>query len=134
MGYKNIRLYAEGLTGWKKTGLPLVKDDPMPRPEIPALTPSQLQQLPGDVFVLDVRLVAMYEEGHIKGSRNIPTDELSRRFREIPTGKKIVVVHYLGNPEWMPWGWFLKSKGYTDVMFLKGGMNAWEMDGLPSEK
>jgi 3-mercaptopyruvate sulfurtransferase SseA len=34
----------------------------------------------------------------------------------------------------VPVGWFLKSKGYNDVMMLKGGMNAWQKEGLPLEK
>jgi rhodanese-related sulfurtransferase len=34
----------------------------------------------------------------------------------------------------VPVGWFLKSKGYTDVTMLKGGMTAWQKEGLPLEK
>jgi 3-mercaptopyruvate sulfurtransferase SseA len=34
----------------------------------------------------------------------------------------------------MPIGWFLKSKGYKDVMMMKGGMNAWQKEGLPLKK
>lgn len=134
MGYRNIRLYAEGIAGWEKAGLPLNREKAIPRPEIPPLTPSQLQEQPGDAYLLDVRLEGMYKQGHIKGSRNIPVHLLTRRYQEIPTDKRVVVIDILGNPAWVPVGWFLKSKGYDDVMMLKGGMNAWQKEGLPLEK
>jgi hypothetical protein len=38
----------------------------MPRPEIPELTPSELQGKLGDVYLLDVRPVSMYQQGHNK--------------------------------------------------------------------
>jgi rhodanese-related sulfurtransferase len=134
LGYKNILLYSEGLAGWKKAGFPLEKDETIRRSEIPPLTLSELQGKLGDVYVLDIRPADMYEQGHVKGSRNIPFHLVSRRFREIPAGQKIVIVDVLGNPEYMPIGWFLKSKGYNDVIMLKGGMNAWQKEGLPLER
>ena len=42
-GYKNIRVYSEGIPGWVKAGYPLDKDETILRTEIPPLTPSQLQ-------------------------------------------------------------------------------------------
>jgi len=106
----------------------------MPRPEIPELTPSELQGKLGDVYLLDVRPVSMYQQGHIKGSHNISLCQISRRFREVPTDKKIVIVDFIGSGFHTAMGWFLKSKGYTDVMILKGGMVAWEQEGKPFEK
>jgi rhodanese-related sulfurtransferase len=106
----------------------------MPRSEIPALTQSELQGKLQDVYLLDIRSEEMYKEGHIKGSQHIPFNLISRRYQEIPKGKSIVVIDYLGNPAYMPIGWFLKSKGYNDVMMLKGGMSGWQKEGLPLEK
>jgi rhodanese-related sulfurtransferase len=134
LGYKNIQLYSEGLAGWKKAGLPLEKDETIPRSEIPLLTPSELQGKFEDAYLLDVRNEDMYKEGHIKGSWNIPFHLISRRFQEIPTGKRIIIIDLLGNPAWVPIGWFLKSKGYNEVMILEGGMNSWQKEGLPLEK
>ncbi len=61
-------------------------------------------------------------------------DVLSRRFQEIPADKRIVVIGFTGNTKWMPAAWFLKNKGYNDVMILKGGIKAWQEEGLPLEK
>ena len=134
MGYKNILLYAEGLAGWSKAGLPLVKDKDLPRPEIPLLAPSKVQEQLSDVYLVDYRPEVIYKQGHITGSHNIPSHQFSRRYQEIPMNKKIILVDVVGNPAWTPMGWFLKSKGYDDVMMLKGGMNAWQKEGLPLEK
>jgi rhodanese-related sulfurtransferase len=132
LGYKNIQVYSEGIPGWVKAGFPL--DKAIPRPEIPPLAPSQLQEKLGDAYLLDIRFEGLYKQGHIKGSRNIPIHLITRRFQEIPTGKRIIIIDLPGNPAWVPIGWFLKSKGYNDVMMLKGGMNAWQKEGLPLEK
>ena len=134
LGYENIRLYSEGIAGWVKAGYPLNKIEAIPRPDIPPLLPSQLQEKLEDAYLLDIRLAGLYKQGHIKGSQNIPIHLVARRFQEIPTGKRIVIIDVLGNPAWVPIGWFLKSKGYNDVMILKGGMNAWQKEGLALEK
>jgi rhodanese-related sulfurtransferase len=134
LGYTNVRLYAEGMAGWEKAGLPLERENAIPRVEIPPLSTSQVLAKLDGVYVLDIRLEGLYKDGHIKGSWNIPIHLVTSRFQEIPTGKTIVVVDIQGNPSWMPIGWFLKSKGYSDVMMLKGGMNAWVKEGLPLEK
>ena len=132
MGYKNVQVYSEGIPGWVKSGSPL--DKAIPRTEIPPLAPSQLQEKLEDAYLLDVRLEESYKQGHIKGSQNIPTRLISGRFQEIPTGKRITIITTSGNPEWVPAGWFLKSKGYNDLTMLKGGMNAWQKEGLPLEQ
>ncbi len=132
MGYKNVQVYSEGHQGWAKAGLPFDKE--IPRTEIPPLTASQLQKELEDAYLLDVRPEQSYQQGHIKGSRNIPAELISRRFQEIPTDKKIIVINDVGNPAWVPTGWFLKSKGYKEVMILKGGMDAWQKERLPLEK
>ncbi len=85
LGYKNVQVYAEGIPGWQKAGLPLDKDTP--RADIPSLAPSELQGKLQSAYLLDTRSEKSYGEGHIKGSRNIPMNGLSRRYQEIPTDK-----------------------------------------------
>jgi rhodanese-related sulfurtransferase len=134
LGYKNIMVYKDGIPEWGKAGHPLNKDQTVPRVDIPTLNPSQLKEMLGEVYVLDVRLEPSYKKGYIKGSKNIPIHLLSKRYAEVPKGKKVVIVDALGNPHYVPAGWFLKSKGYSDVNMLNGTMEAWEKEGLPLEK
>jgi rhodanese-related sulfurtransferase len=133
-GYKNVRLYAEGIPGWAKAGYPLNRDKAIPQVPIPALTPVELKARLNESYVLDIRLEQVFKQGHIKGSRNIPIHMVSRRYQEIPRDKTIIVIDILGNPDWAPIGWFLKDKGYPDVLMLRGGIGAWQKEGLPMEK
>lgn len=132
MGYKNIQVYAEGNPGWVKAGYPLNKV--LPRPDIPSLVPSQLQEKLEDAYLLDYRSEKAYKEGHIKGSRSIPLHLLSQRFQEIPADKRIITIDARGRTDWTPAAWFLKSKGFNDVGFLEGGIGAWQKERLPLEK
>ena len=117
-----------------KAGFPINKEKAIPKTEIPLLIPSALQEKQGDVYLLDIRYEEVFKQGHIKGSQNIPIHLIKRRFQEIPTDKRIIIIDLRGDPKWVPIGWFLKSRGYNDVMMLKGGMNAWQKEGLPLEK
>ncbi len=132
LGYKNIQVYAEGNPGWVKAGYPLNKV--LPRPDIPSLAPSQLQDKLESAYLLDYRSEKAYKEGHIKESRNIPLHQLSRRFQEIPADKRIITIDSRGRADWMPAAWFLKNKRYNNLMILKGGIEVWQKEGLPLEK
>jgi hydroxyacylglutathione hydrolase len=127
-------VFSEGIPGWKKAGYPLNTEKAYPRSEIPRLTPVQLQEKLGDVYLLDIRYERSYKRGFIKGSQNIPIYLLSRRVQEVPMGKTIIIVDSREIPTYISAGWFLKSKGHTDVLMLRGGIRAWMKEGLPVEK
>ena len=40
--------------------------------------------------IVDVRTKAEYAEGHIRGSLNIPLDQLSQNLNKLPTGKPVI--------------------------------------------
>ena len=44
----------------------------------------------GKVVVVDVRNQSIYDEGHIKGARLIPLDQIPSRAGELPKDKQIV--------------------------------------------
>ena len=56
------------------------------------VTPAELDTLlkNGKVFVVDVRNQAMYDTGHIPGSRLIPSGEILNHVDELPRDKMIV--------------------------------------------
>jgi rhodanese-related sulfurtransferase len=56
------------------------------------ITVVELQQLvsKGEAFVVDVRNDASYKQGHIKGARLIPTNQILQRADELPQDKVIV--------------------------------------------
>lgn len=40
--------------------------------------------------IVDVRTKGEYAEGHIRGSLNIPLDQLSQNLNKLPTGKPVI--------------------------------------------
>lgn len=87
-----------------------------------------------DVLVLDVRSAEEYvgDLGHIAGSINISTEDLSRRLNELKAYKKrfIVVVCRTDRRSMMA-AELLTKAGFADVAVLLGGMEQWDHIGLP---
>ena len=44
----------------------------------------------GNAVFVDTRAKAAYDSEHIKGAINMTTDDVEARYKEIPTGKKII--------------------------------------------
>lgn len=44
----------------------------------------------GNVVFVDTRAEATYKQEHIKGAINVPAEAMETRYKEIPTGKKII--------------------------------------------
>jgi 3-mercaptopyruvate sulfurtransferase SseA len=58
---------------------------------IPRITIREFESLKaGDVFVVDVRNQAAFDQGHIPGAKLIPVNEVATRIGEFPKDKKIV--------------------------------------------
>ena len=84
-----------------------------------------------NAFIVDLRNSELFNQGHITGSINIPFNNLSKRFNEIPeNNKSIVLVCDMGNVSPNA-GELLKKEGYKDLLILKGGVNEWKLQNLP---
>lgn len=76
------------------------------------------------LYLLDVREPEELADGAIAGSVNIPMRELERRIGEIPTDRDVVAICHLGQrSEYVVRR--LSAIGYTRVMNLIGGTEAW---------
>ena len=75
-------------------------------------------------FVLDVRELSEWEEGHIPDATLIPLGELESRMDEIPTDQEVVIVCRSGNRSAQARD-ILKNAGLTNVTSMAGGMNQW---------
>ena len=78
--------------------------------------------------ILDVRNRNEYEQGHLRGGRNIPVDELRFRLEEVPRGKPIVVHCRSGFRSHLALR-ILRDNGWTDVRNITGGFVAIEALG-----
>ncbi len=163
LGYTHVVNLGGGLNAWKKAELPVVTGS-MPAaaaagtaPAVDALRLEGLKAffagLPegfgtiraGDLnvvlgedakpFVLDVRTVKEFtEEGHIEGSVNVPINDVWNQLAQLPAkDAKIVVVCKSGHRGAIVM-MALRMNGYTDVVNLAGGTNAWVAAELPLVK
>jgi rhodanese-related sulfurtransferase len=82
-------------------------------------------------LLIDVRSRAEFSGGKIKGSRNIPLNELGSRISELSShsDKPILVNCLSGSRSRMACSILTKS-GFTDVANLSGGVMAWQGAGF----
>jgi hydroxyacylglutathione hydrolase len=76
--------------------------------------------------LIDVRTQAEFKDGHIPGSVSLPLDTLASALVDAP-GRVVVCcasgMRSLSGKE------ILESKGFRDVVDLKGGLKAWAKEG-----
>jgi molybdopterin/thiamine biosynthesis adenylyltransferase/rhodanese-related sulfurtransferase len=84
-----------------------------------------------DLFVLDVRELEEYAEGHIPGARLVPLNDLTENLSALPQGKTIVCVCAVGGRSARATT-ILREHGY-DAVNLRGGMRSWIAAGGPTE-
>jgi rhodanese-related sulfurtransferase len=67
------------------------------------------------------------------GVRNVlqlPLSELQQRVSELPDNRTVVLVSRAGIRS-AEAGRFLLGQGFEDVATIEGGLESWEMEGLP---
>ena len=81
-------------------------------------------------FIVDVRELGEWEQGHIEGAALIPLGQLLQRTGELPTDRTIVVVCRSGNRSAQGRD-ILETAGFKTVSSMRGGMKAWQAQGYP---
>lgn len=111
-----------------------------PTPVLPTLNVSELRERLAegdDVLVLDVRTAEEYRGplGHIAVARNIPLAELAAREPELRShlNHPIAVVCRTDRRSAQAIAQ-LRAAGYTQLLLVPGGMEAWNRDNLPVER
>lgn len=79
----------------------------------------------GQALILDVRTPEEYRYQHIPESLNIPADQLTARFHEIPKGRRIAVICQSGMRSSQSCRQ-LEQMGLTDAATVEGGLNAFK--------
>jgi hydroxyacylglutathione hydrolase len=82
------------------------------------------QQDPKHTLLLDVRGKAEFEEGHVRGAKNLPYTHLAKRLAEVPRDRKVLVYCRTDNRSAIASA-LLQSQGY-DVLHLSGGIVGWQ--------
>ncbi|HEX3813892.1 MAG TPA: rhodanese-like domain-containing protein [Mycobacteriales bacterium] len=98
----------------------------MTQPSVPTV---DIDSLPTDALVLDVREDDEWAAGHIDGAVHIPMNEVPDRVADLPSGQPVSVVCRSGGRSARVTG-FLVQAG-VDAHNVAGGMQIWEAAGRP---
>ncbi len=145
MGYTDVVNLAGGLNAWKSAGLPVVGLVPEMGAfitNLPAdagfysIKADKLNELLVETppFIVDVREPAELEaNGHIAGSINIPIRDLLKNLDKLPAKDQKIVILCASGHRGALGMMALRLLGYTDVVNLGGGINAWLKAEFPME-
>lgn len=87
----------------------------------------------GDIELVDVREYGEYAAGRVEGARLLPLGELEKRHTELDHTKPVYVMCRTGNRSARAQQ-RLREMGFTNVVNVSGGFEAWKREGLPYEK
>ncbi len=86
----------------------------------------------GDLQLLDVRNEDEWDGGHVAGAHNIPVGPLVRGDNGLDKDRPVAVMCAAGYRSSLGAS-ALKKRGYSNVINVVGGMDAWRAAGLPVE-
>ena len=127
VGIENVTGYLEdGLAGWAREAMPVQQTS--------QVTAEQLHQFvlddPTGVQIVDVRRPIEWQEGHVDGARHKPLDKLTTLLSDLDSNKPLA-VYCKGGYRSAIASSLLQRAGYTQVMNVVGGFDAWRACALP---
>lgn len=85
--------------------------------------------------VLDIRAAAQFEKGHVLDARNAPLADLDAQSGSLEKYKETPIIVYcetgMSSSKAVAQ---LRSRGFSQVFGLRGGLNAWRQENLPVMK
>lgn len=85
-----------------------------------------------DAIVVDTRSAADFKKSHILNARHVPMAGIEDRAKEISKNTDRTIICYCGVGSVAPQAAAkLRKLGYSRAHALKGGINAWQGDGMP---
>ncbi|BCJ88277.1 rhodanese-like domain-containing protein [Effusibacillus dendaii] len=100
------------------------------------LTPRELEQLlesPKGSQFIDVREKHEFTGGHIKGFKNIPLSEFSKRVQEMDRNSRVVLTCQSGMRSRRAAS-ILKKNGFQSISHLKSGVSGWHSSFVKGNK
>ncbi|MFS1305072.1 rhodanese-like domain-containing protein [Streptosporangium longisporum] len=89
----------------------------------------EVQAVPDDAFLLDVRENDEWRAGHAPGAVHIPMGELQARVGEVPKDAPVYVVCRVGGRSASATAWL--NHGGWNAINVEGGMRSWDFAGRP---
>ncbi|HKP45966.1 MAG TPA: rhodanese-like domain-containing protein, partial [Pyrinomonadaceae bacterium] len=130
VGIENVKGYLQdGTDGWAKAGYELAT--------VPQISVAQLDSLlnnQNELQVLDVRRAPEYEIGHVPRAVHAPLTTLESKFDKLSINpSKPTAVICAGGYRSSAATSILQQHGFTDLLNVTGGTNAWINAGLAVE-
>ena len=123
VGMENVAGYLEdGMTAWFREGLPV--------DQVPQVTVQDVHREIEHLQVVDVRQPGEWEQGHIAGALLKPLPKLLALLGDLDRGSP-VAVHCKSGYRSSIGTSLLKREGFSEVMNVIGGFDAWRACGLP---
>lgn len=96
---------------------------------------KKLIEIGEDVVFIDLRSADEFAKGRLPGAKSIPIAALRERWKEIPTGGRVVLYCACppGQQDEMYAFTLLRQEKYRNITFLEAGFNDWAKRGLPVE-
>lgn len=86
-------------------------------------------------LLLDLRTQAEFDSGHILDARHVPQDQLASSIETLKKYKdKVVIACCESGMRSGAGARALQAQGFTKVVNLKGGLQAWRAENLPLVK
>ncbi len=87
----------------------------------------------GEIHLVDVREQVEFAGGRVKGASLLPLGELEKRHKELDHSKPIYVMCRTGRRSAEAQR-KLRDLGFTSVVNVSGGIEAWKKEDLPVER
>jgi rhodanese-related sulfurtransferase len=105
-----------------------------PAPALPSIdvveAERRLREDPARPLLVDVREENEFADLRAPGAVLVPMSSFQARAGELPRDRPLLVVCHLGGRSAAATGFLIRS-GWTNVVNVTGGMDAWERGGLP---
>lgn len=96
------------------------------------ITPAQtVVKMNAGATLLDVRTPAEYQKAHIVEAINVPLAQLEKKIDSLDKSKTIVVYCGMGQVS-VKAAAQLKKAGFSDLFAIKGGLQNWQAEHLPT--
>ena len=114
---------------WQCSNHDKTKDGPMQEISVKEL--KELRDQQPDLYLLDVREQEEWDIARIEGAHLKPLSSFEENFNDIPKDTPVYCFCKVGGRSAMVVE-FLKSKGYSSVVNVKGGIQAWAQEIDPT--
>lgn len=131
-GYSNIKDFKEGVLSWEEQNLPIITGFEATYKSISIEQLKQKLDNQENIAILDIREKSDFNKSHIKNAIHMPFEEISKKIKELPRNKELIVYDKTNNRSKLITE-MLTKKGFTQAMNLQASFQEWLDKNYPIE-